>query len=320
MTRLEMIQVWARFFSKTTATLDATTKQRCIDYLNVGQRQLLSTKRFARLRDAVVPLTSVANQADYVLIGVSKPLRMWDTTNQWPLYEMSEPDYRRVNIPDVSGTPEFFVWRGLKAVAKQPANASSLFVKSTAAGDTTQTAYIEGVITGGYQRSVSVVLTGTTAVNVSAAVSSWIRVDKFYLSATCVGTVTLTEDSGVGTELAQIVIGRTATPYQQLTLWRTPGGAYDYLLDVTRELTDLAQDTDAPILPTDFHDVLLEYAKREECLHLNDKRYAACAKTYDDRVKDLALWMAESGSIQPYSLGQPLAKPSQLGGWFPAAT
>lgn len=320
MTRLELIQKWCRFFGKDASTINALTKQRCIDFLNDGQRRILSEKRYARLRDVTVPLSSVAEQADYVLIGMSKPLRMWDTTNQWSLSDMSESQYRQINIPDVSGTPEFFVWRGLKAVAAQPSNASSLFVKSTSASDTTQVAYIEGVITGGYPRSVSVTLTGATAVNVSAAVSTWIRVDKFYLSVVGVGTITLHEDSGAGTELAQIVIGQTATPYQQLTLWRTPGGVYDYLLDVTREITDLAQDTDVPLLPSDFHDVLLNFAKREECLHLSDKRFAVCDADYTRRLNQMAYWLAESGTGQAFGLGQPLQRPSQLGSMYPAGT
>lgn len=320
MTRLELIQKWCRFFGKDATTINTLTKQRCIDYLNDGQRKILSAKRFARLRDAVIPLTSVAEQADYVVIGMSKPLRIWDTTNQWNLSEMSEEQYRVNNVTAVSGTPEFFVWRGLKAVAKQPSDASSVFVKSTAAGDTTQTCYIEGVITGGYQRSVSVTLTGTTAVNVSSAVSTWIRIDKFYLSAVGAGTITLHEDSGSGTELAQIVIGQTSTPYQQLTLWRTPSAVISYLMDVTREITDLAQDTDVPILPSDFHDVLLSYAKREECAHLNDTRFVICDKDYTTRTNQLAYWMAESGTGRRFGLGRPPQRPSQLGSWYPAGT
>lgn len=320
MTRLEIIQNWARFFGKNATSLDALSKQRCIDALNVGQRQLLSAKRFARLRDVTIPLVSVANQPDYALIGVSKILRMWDVTNQWPLTEMSEPNYRQINIPDVSGTPEFFVWRSRRATASDPSNASSLFVKSTSGADTTQTVYIEGAITGGYQRSASVQLTGATAVNVSAAISTWVRVDKFYLSEAGAGVITLLEDSGTGTELAQIAIGKTSTPYQSITLWRTPGGVYNYLLDVTREITDFAQDTDTPLLPDDFHDLLLLRAKRDECLHLKDERYGAVKQEYDERVNQLAFWLAETGTAQPYGLGQALQRPSQLGGWFPAGT
>lgn len=316
MTRLEIIQQWARFFGKNATSLDALTKQRCIDYLNTGQRQLLSSKRFSRLRDVQMPLASVADQADYALIGVSKPLRIWDTTNDRWIFEMSEAQYREIGVTGISGTPDFFVWRGRSAVAKQPSDASALFFDSTSASDT-QVAYVEGVITGGYQRSANVTLTGTTAVALSATISDWIRVDKVYLASAAAGIVTLLEDSGSGTELARIAIGKTATPYQMLSLYPTPSAVNSYLLDVTREITDLAQDTDAPLLPDDFHDLLLLRAKRDECLHLNDKRFTAVVQEYKEREGQLAHWMAQTGVVQPYGLGTPLQQPSQLGGWYP---
>lgn len=140
MTRLELIQKWCRRLGKDATTINTLTKQRCIDYLNERQRRILSAKRFSRLRNVPISLASVAEQADYVLVGVSKPLRMWDITNERWIFPMSEQQYREINVTGISGTPEFFVWRGLRPTAKDPSDASSLFVKSTAAGDTTQIA------------------------------------------------------------------------------------------------------------------------------------------------------------------------------------
>jgi hypothetical protein len=97
------------------------------------------------------------------------------------------------------------VWRGRQAVAQQPAAACALFVDSTSASDT-NTCYVEGVITGGYPRSVSVLMTGASAANISTLVTDWIRVDKFYLSAAAVGTVTLheTASGGIGSAHAAL--------------------------------------------------------------------------------------------------------------------
>lgn len=320
MTRLEIIQKWCRRLGKDATTINTLAKQRCIDFLNERQRRILSAKRFARLRDVPVSLTSVADQADYALVGVSKPLRMWDTTNERWIFAMSEAQYREINVTGISGTPDAFVWRGLRPTAKDPSNASSLFVKSTAAGDTTQTAYVEGVTTGNVPRSTSVTLTGTTAVDVASTISTWERVDKFYLSAVGAGTITLHEDSGSGTELALIAIGQTNTQYQRVSLYQTPGGVYSYLLDVTRDITDLAQDTDTPLLPLDFHDLLLLGALCDEYEHLNDERLVVAQRNYDKREKELALWLAQTGTSEAYGLGQPMQAPSQLGSWYGAGT
>jgi hypothetical protein len=165
-------------------------------------------------------------------------------------------------------------------VATQPSDASSIFVKSTSAADTTQTAYIEVVITGGYRRTASVTLTGTTAVNLSSAISTGEVIEDFYLSAVAAGTVTLHEDSGAGTELARITIGALRPRYYGFYLWPTPSAAVTYYVDYRREILDLVNNTDEPPIPTDYHPLLVTYARMREYEKTDDSRYGQAREEF----------------------------------------
>lgn len=319
MDRLALLTAAALRLNKVApASMDATTQARLLGFLNQRQRRLLTLPGLRHLREATVTVASVASQPDYVLANVAKISRMFETTNYRVLYELSQQDYRLVQ-PDtaITGTPEAFVWTGRQTVARQPSNASSVFVKSTSAADTTQTAYVEGVITGGYPVSASVTLTGTTAVDVSTATTAWTRIDKVYLSAVAAGTVTVLEDSGSGTELARITIGQTATDYVGFALWPTPAAVITYQVDIMRAVTDLAQSSDVPVLPEDFHDVLLLGCVMDEYQHLSDARYGVAASEYQQRVGEMQYWLSENAMGRTI---RALQRPSQLGAWYPAGT
>lgn len=309
MTRSDLLTSLARRTNKNT-TLDTATQNRLVDFLNERQRRILSIPGTQRLRDVSLTLTSVASQADYVLPNLGKVHRITDTTNDRPLYELSEAEWRAIDPQQQEGTPEAFVWRGRRAVAKQPSNASAILVDSTAAGDT-GTAYIEGMVTGGYQLTASVTMTGTTAVQFGS-LATWERIDKFYLSTAAVGTVTLHEDASGGTELARISIGSTSTDYTGITLWRTPSASsISYTVDAQRLAPSLAQSNDVPLLPEEFHDLLLLGALMDEYQHMNDARYSVAAEEYRTRERQFRYWLAEAGG----STSAPFEKPSRLGAW-----
>jgi hypothetical protein len=322
MNRTDILTAAAQRLDKTPPpNLDAVTQARFIGFMNQRQRRLLTMPGLTHLREATVMFASVADQPNYTLANIAKISRLYETTNDRVLYEMSQQDYRLVQ-PDttITGTPEAFVWTGRQVTAAQPSNASALFVKSSSALDTTQTVYLEGVITGGYPQTASVVITGTVAVNVASTVSTWERVDKFYLSGACVGTVTLTEDSGVGTTLGVIAIGQTMTDYTGFALFPTPSGVITYSVDITRAITDFAQAMDQPVLPEDFHDLMVLGIVADEYQRLSDKRWPLVMSEYTAREKQLKYWLAESSIGRPFGLARNWSRPSQLGSFFPSGT
>lgn len=318
MTRGELLTQLYRRLNKSE-TPDTATKNRLVGFLNEVYREVLSLPGMQRLRDDTLTFASVANQARYALPWVPKVHRLFEATNDRLLQPMTLADYRLID-PDpesTTGTPDAWVWAGYAPVAKQPSDASRIFIKSTSASDT-NTVYLEGETAGGYPRAVSKTMTGTTAVDVDTAITDWVRVTKVYLSAAAVGTITLHEDSGTGTELARIGIGQTSQRYCYLYLYPTPSSAITYTADVVQGITDLAQDTEEPRLPQDFHDLLVHGAMLREYEKTDDGRYTNAVQRFEQRKRDLMYWLAETAQ-SPMRLPAGYGR-SRLGPWYPAGT
>ena len=316
-TRAELLNQLAHRLNKTPPpNMDSATEARLGSYLNQRQRRLLTLPGLKRLRDATVSFTSTPNQANCGMPNVAKLSRLVDATNERVLYEMSQQDYRLLSPAPTTGVPEAYVWTGRQAVMQQP-QAQALFVQSSALGDKALV-YIEGVMVGGWPRVTTVTLQGTTPVNVALAVL-WERIDKCYLSAPCLGTVTLSADSGTGPTLSCIPAGQVTSVYVGLTLFPTPTDVVTYVADITRPVTDLVRGTDQAALPEDFSDVLVLGALADEYQHLADERYALAVSEYRERENQLKYWLAETAIGRPFNL-MPAQQGSQLGAWFPAGS
>ena len=301
---------------------DSAVTTRLTSFLNTVQRQILTTPGLESVRDDTVTFASVASTALYGLPqSVAHIQNISERTNNVNLDRKSLGWLRQVDPGlTASGTPSAYIPRGVQQVAVQPSDASSVFVDSTSASDT-NTCYIEGYRTGGYFRSVSVSMTGVTAVDVSAATSDWIEITKFYLSAAAVGTVTLHEDASGGTELARIPIGQLYARYQGVQLWPTPSAAVTYYVDYTRGLTDLVNGTDEPLLHEEWHWLLvagarmLEYEKQDDA-----QRYLAAKREFDDGLKKLRFAVHQQAVGSPNLRGHLAQAPSRLGGQYPAGS
>ena len=217
------------------------------------------------LRRIQIIKASVADQPTY---GVALQSIKWMTeaTTQRRLIEKTLGWYRE-NVPDptrMTGTPRFWVPMGFTRIHTRPSTAGvELFVKSTAAGDT-GTAYVEVVRSDGYTRSLTVTMTGVTAVSLGAAITDVIDVQDFYLSAAAVGTVTLHAVSGAGAELSRIPIGQKAGRFLRYALVPTPSQVISYTIDGEAPIVDMSIDTDEPFPNPDFHDILVDGAVHDE--------------------------------------------------------
>jgi hypothetical protein len=319
MTFLQLQQRLARRRGANDSTLVTATATRYKDALNEAHRQILRTPGMETLRHGTITFASVASTPRYALPadGVAKINRLTETTNDRKL-QYQTPGWLDASAPDpTEGTPWAWIPRGLVEVQTQPANASELFIKSTAAGDT-GTAYVEGIITGGYYRTASVTMTGTTAVSLAATITSFILVTKVYLSAVAVGTVTLHEDSGSGTELARIAIGDSRGQYHQIQLYPTPSAVVTYTVDILRAIPDMTNDRDEPLLPEDFHDLLIDRAELKELRKQDDPRRSQLLIADIARGESqLRSWVTTHPDWSP-RWGAPPAQISTLGAWFPA--
>jgi hypothetical protein len=298
--------------------LNPATKKRYRNSLNESYRQLLRMPGMESLRYASLTFASVANQKLYALPthGVARINRITEQTNDRKL-EYRTPQWLDSVAPDpTTGTPWAWIPKGYVEVHTQPSDASAVFVDSTSASDVA-TAYVEGIRTGGYYASVKVTMTGTTAVQVGA-ITDFIVITKFYLSSAAIGTVTLHEDASGGTELSKIAIGDLRAQFYAFQLYNTPAAALTYTCDILRSIPDMTQDTDEPLIPDDFHDLLIDMAEMRELRKQDDQErwsmLTGDVKRGQDALKSFVInhpdwvpdWNGHRGEI------------STLGAWFPA--
>jgi len=306
------------------ASPDATVATRFTAYLNETMQEVLSEPGLDRLAALATPITfaSVASTPTATLPpNVARVLAITERTNDRRLTSRDLQWYRSVE-PDPTantGTPEVWVPLGAVQVAVQPTAAVALFVKSTSAADTTQVLYIEGYRTGGYYKALSVTLTGTTAVTLSATFTDFIEVTKCYLSVVGAGVITLTSVSGTGTTLATIPIGELYARYQQIALWPTPAAAVTYYVDAERDLPDLVNGTDEPVLPVRFHRMLVDGALMREWEKKDDTRYGQAAGRFGRALGRLKAWTWYPPDEIPVRTGSGAGiRYSRLGAWAPA--
>lgn len=320
MTLNEMVQDFARRTNFNTAPTHEI-RERAEAFLNETLQEIVSEpgiSAWIARHEPNLTFASVANQWAYGVIGTGRIEGIRDRTTLITLEMMGEDEWRRIQ-PDPStftGTPSHWVPYGTVAVAVQPSNASRVFFKSTSASDT-QTAFLEGVRTGGYPQRAQVTLTGVTAVDVNTATTDWIEITKVYLSTPAIGTVTVLEDSGSGTELARIPIGESSTAYQGVILYPTPASAITYYVDAERDVARMIHATDVPVLPLRFHRVLVDGALWREYEKRGDEREPTALKRYRKGLSDLRYFVTCPPDFLPISGGSRIER-SRLGPYYPA--
>lgn len=328
---MDLAQIEAKLYGRLTFTTapDAIVIARLRGYVNSTHRQLLAKKNMAQYRFGILPFSCIAGTPFVALPqAVTRVSTIQDRTNQRTLDPITLLDIRRED-PGLILTSAFpYAWAKVNlaaAVAIQPSVASELFVKSTAAGDgATKTAFLEGLTTGGYYRTASVALNGVTAVSFGATITDWIEVQKFYIAltaggeTTAAGSVTLNQTSGAGTELARIPIGRAYPRYSVIQLYPFPSAIVPYFADVELHVEDMAQATDEPLIPEDYHELMVigplmrEYQRRRWPVE-----YAEAKAEWKDLWGDLCVYASRPGA--PAAV-RGMSRFSQLGPYYPAGS
>lgn len=321
--------IYAYFGHGSTSTVQTDVRDRIRQGINEDHRHILTKKGMKSLRKALLTFASVANSPFAVLPqAMSKVIAVSDRINGKALIEATLQEIRIADpgLTSVASYPDqYFIDNYASYVAQDPTDASAIFAKSTSATDgATKTAFIEGIVTGGYYQTSSVVLNGVTAVQFGA-LATWILITKFYIgltaggATTATGNVTLHEDSGIGTEMARIPPGRDKPRYTRIHLYPTPTAANTYYADGLIHVEDLANYTDEPLLPEDFHDILIIGAKRRE---YSKREKVALFKIQDDqwksRIAELRDWLVSPSGIA-YS-EERRRRYSQLGSYFEAGS
>lgn len=314
------LDFYRRFGYASSPASEVTTRVTAL--FNETQAEILSRPGLESLLNGSLTLASVASTPTYGLPqAVARLKHLYEATNDQYLIRRSLDWYRHA-YPDptaVTGTPDSFADLGYVGIAVQPSDASEIFVDSTSASDT-GTAYLEGYRTGGYYRSLSVSMTGTTAVSLGAAITDFVFLTKFYISAAAVGTVTLHEDASGGTELARIPIGQTQARYRRIALAPTPSAVITYTCDFEWDPQNMANANDEPLLPPRFHRLVGVGARRREYEKKDDSRRKEADREFEQGMKDLIYFVSSQAVGSPVMGRRTARRPSQLGAWYPSGS
>lgn len=220
----------------------------------------------------------------------------------------------------VGGFPLRYAVIGQVEVQFQPTAATGLWAVSSAAGDTTQTAYVETVTTGGYGYRDTKALNGLTRVQFGAIATRTDHIDvtRFYIGAAAVGYISLYDAAAAGNELARIEPGKTFARYQAVEWHPIQTADVTEYVDYTRNIVDLVNQFDEPLIPEDFHRVVVFGARMKECLFINDARYGAMASEYAQGKRDLMNFVMDNGD-RIASLRPTPVEYSPFGAFYPSA-
>lgn len=278
-----------RRFDYTSSPVPSAVTTRLTAYVNSAHRELCSLPGMERLRQDVMSITAYN--------GISRTglpqnvARINAITDRLNNHSLEEVPLNLLRITDpaqafVGGYPLRYAVVSDQAVYRQPGAAApsaagyGLWAASSSAGDTTQHVLVESVGVGGYrlgEGTVGTVLTGTTPVQVSARTDN-IEVTKFYLDAAAVGFVSLYDANG-GNELARLHIGQMYSRYWAVEWFPIQQQDTTEWVDYTRQIADLVNATDEPLVPQDFHELVIMGAALREMSQI-DSRYPSLKADY----------------------------------------
>ena len=306
----------------------SATSTRLNAFINETQQELLSEPGMEVILRDRMQFASVASTPEYgILQSISRIAFIRDTTNRRVLGNMSPAAYfaEYPSPADVTGLPSAWVDLGISPVSVQPADASELFIVSTSASDdSSKSVTVEGFLSSGAFATQTTTLNGITAKSLSATLTTWLRLTKFEIvlaaggATTAAGTVSLLEDSGAGTTLGQIYGGLALAKYRHLALAPTPASAVTYTVDFEREVSNMSNATDEPILPARFHRLLATGARMKEYEKTDNTRYLQARDEYSRGLAHLKYWLHTQAAGQPNMRGRVGEPPSRLGAWYPS--
>lgn len=209
-------------------------------YLNARYRDSLHRYSWSQLY-LPYTITTIAGTSEYALpYDFEEVVYIWDDTNKVMLWE--KPEAASWSDGTLTGSSQYFTINQASQAA-QPTSSSTLSVVSSSASDNTQTIFIKG-ISSGVEKSETITLGATTPVSSS---NSYTRVDQISKSATSVGTVTVTSNSGAVT-VATIPPGMMQSLYRIIKFFYIPVTTTSLIVKYKRSPLPMVNDYDYPII------------------------------------------------------------------------
>lgn len=244
------------------------------NYINDRYREVKQRLNIIDVQRSDYSFTTTAGTEDYVLPqDFLREYTVIDATNKRQLSRIDSQqlvDNYTSQLDQQGVVTHYMVLE--KTCDKQPTSASTISVVSSSASDTSQTVYIKGLDSNGYEDYESVTLTGTTP---AVSTKSYTRILMISKSSVTVGTVTLTSNSGA---ITNAVMSRQMLDYRVkiMRLVQIPSSSYTIEINYAQRENELNQDGDYPIL--DCYDCLEAGATADA---LRYKRQYAKAADFD---------------------------------------
>jgi hypothetical protein len=295
-------------------------------WLNEGYLHLLREPGLTNLRQGSLTFSSVASQEVYGLPQAfdKAPDAIVQTTNNVRLQYRSRDWYRTVD-PGQTDTGNPYVWMpaGLTPVLRQPDQTagSGVWAVSSDAADTLAQVLFQGIRLGGTEVvQFGTTLTGTTRVALGA-ITDYVNVRSWTLTATCAGAVTLYDAAASGNILGVIPIGQTSVQYQGIQLWPTPASALSYRVDGQFSIRPMVEDSEVPMLPVSYQDMLPVYCRMREYAKQGDgQRVNGAREEWEMWKRRLLTYVGYPADYiaVPGRLGDGRVGWNDLGGAYPA--
>ena len=235
-------------------------------------------------RDYII--TTTAGVSEYVLPYYIKQVLYVasdDSSNPRRIDEYQEKMYEDLIGKNTKrGYPDKYIFREYVGISSQPSSATAIGVVSSDAADTTQQVRIEGIVDGVYD-SETLTLNGTTFVSGSKSFS---RIDKIIKSAVTNGTVSVKKSDE--SETYETIPSPLLTPrYTKIQFYPTPGQSENIKLKVQIYPFDLVADNDIPLLPLDYHYILVLFGEMVYWKRENDNRYSVAKLELEEMEQEL---------------------------------
>lgn len=283
-------------------------------FINQRHRDILSSPGIDQLRNGHITFESESSVPTYALPPqISQIKTIYDPANLRRLTEQSL-SWLRSQIQTNTGLPRSWIPLGETYVLQQPEDATAMFVTSTSPGDNAS-ATIEYTRTGGFFGTATVTMTGTTPVQIGTA-NDIISVEKFYLAANAVGTVTLQTSNANGAMLSTIATGHASERFNAIQIYPTPSSNTLYHVDYVRDIPDLVNGADEPLLPRDFHRLVAMGARLDMYEFLGDDRRTTLQPMYDKGITTLLNYVCNHADLIVVPGG--MSPQWSLGPWYPS--
>lgn len=215
-------------------------------FLNARYRDIMGRYDWKALYDTFT-ITTVSGQQAYPLPNdYADIVYVFDNTNKKPLYYKAEGPW--LSDPTLIGSSDYFTISE-STVGVQPTSSSVITFVSDSASDNTQYIFVKG-ISGGFIKSETVTLGGTTPVSTTNSYTKLVQISK---SGTTSGGITVT-DEWTNT-LTYLNPTQLQTRDRMIHLFYTPNATASIIVRYKRDILPLINDYDYPI--TDCADEMI---------------------------------------------------------------